>query len=227
MQAGMLIYYDMDGTVIGTEAVSLPANARLDFLGGQQFGKYRVGLIEWKPEDPAASFQVRNVRYLPDNQVGIPSFDAAFQLEAVRGSGELLSVPLDTHSASAIIEVVNTTTEEVAVEVKIYTDQGELKETVPFRLLPKASYHLITDEILGPDAYGTATIEGSKAGSVIAVAMQYGRNADDSIRYMYGLQAQQSLGQRLRTSYNTFLSQSSEDLGGESNLRNSTRRRFR
>ena len=44
----------------------------------------------------------------------------------------------------------------------------------------------------------------------MATAMQYGRNADASITYMYGLEARESLGSVLRGSYNTFLAQSSE-----------------
>jgi hypothetical protein len=40
--------------------------------------------------------------------------------------------------------------------------------------------------------------------------MQYGRKADGSIRYMYGLAAKAPFGAVLRGSYNTFLEQDSE-----------------
>jgi hypothetical protein len=44
-------------------------------------------------------------------------------------------------------------------------------------------------------------------GGVFAVVMQYGRNRDSSLKYMYGIAAIPALGTVLRGSYNTFLEQ--------------------
>ena len=213
-QSGTLIFYGQDGAVLGSQYVTLDGSARRDF-SGHQFGTNLVGLIEWVPDDEAAMFQLRNVRYLYDNAYGIDSFATAFQLEGTAGTGQSIGVPLDTNGASAILEVSNTLAEEVIVYLRIFdangtaqniTENGETHPYLLFHLGGHSSKHVIADQILN-GASGIAVLQGFADSAIIAVAMQYGRTATAGIRYMYGIQAKEPLGSILRSSYNTFLSQ--------------------
>ncbi|HQH29181.1 MAG TPA: hypothetical protein PLP17_17435, partial [Oligoflexia bacterium] len=205
-QAGTLIFHAQDGSQLGTSVrVSLAAGARQDF-SGHQFGPNLVGIIEWQPDNSNARFQLRNVRYLYDNPNGLNSFDTAFQLEGMVGTGELIAVPLDTDQASAIIEVANTAQVNQDIAVNIYKADGTWVKAPPVTLLPYGSVHIITDQILNGQK-GIATIKGTISEGVIAVAMQYGRTATAGLEYMYGIPARQALGSTLRSSYNTFLQQ--------------------
>jgi hypothetical protein len=199
----------MDGSVLGTQNVAINAGARRDF-SGHQFGTQLVGVVAWTPSDESIPFQLRNVRYLYDNPNNQDSFDTAFQLEGMYGSGELLSVPLDTNGSSAIVEVSNVSDAPVEVDLIVYSSQGEVREELSFELAAFASRHVITDGILGLNQRGVATVRSSTASSLIAVAMHYGRNANLGINYMYGLPAVEALGTVLRSSYNTYLSQNAQ-----------------
>lgn len=204
-QAGTLLFYNIDGAEIARTRVTVPAGARRD-VAGHQFGVNKVGLVEWVPDSSSAIFQLRNVRYVYDNNSGYDNFDAAFQLSGAIGSGERLTVPLDTSAGSAIVEVSNVLSSSTSVVVEIYNASGVRKAYIPITLRAKQSQHIITDSFLNGEK-GIAIIKGSSASSIVAVAMQYGRTASMGINYMYGIQAVQTLGSVLRSSYNTYLNQ--------------------
>jgi len=204
-QTGTLYFYDMDGTLLGTQPVSLDAGSRRDY-SGHQFGANKVGFVEWVAASSTAQFRLRNVRYYYDNAAGDASFHGAFQLQGTIPTGELIAVPLDTSSSSAIIEVSNTTTTSVSVAVNVYDSLGTRKYTQTKTLAAHETWHLITDSYLNGNK-GIATIDASVPESIIAVVMQYGRTASLGIQTLYGIQARQNLGSVLRGSYNTFLEQ--------------------
>ena len=204
-QSGTLLFYGIDGSKLGEQSVTLNGGARQDY-SGHRFGMDKVGIVEWRPAKKTSKFQLRNVRYFYDNPSGIDSFDAAFQLEGGIGNGEELVVPLDTRGSTAVLEISNTLATEIKVVVIIYDLTGATKETQTVKLKGHASVHIITDTILS-GKQGIATIKASASTSVIATAMQYGRNSSLGIQTLYGIQARQALGTVLRGSYNTFLSQ--------------------
>jgi hypothetical protein len=207
--SGTLSFYNLDGSLLGSQRVTLSAGQRLD-VSGHQFGKDRAGVAEWLPDRNDIPFELRNVRYLYDNMGSEDSFSTAFQLEAGYGSGDVMSVPLTTEGETSIIEVSNTLEQNVNTVVQVFNADGTLISNFFFVLAGHASRHLILDSVLGPNVKGVARIHGSAPGSLIATAMQYGRKADGSIRYMYGLAAKVPFGTVLRGSYNTFLEQDSE-----------------
>lgn len=204
-QTGTLFYYAQDGTTLGSEAVTLADGARRDF-SGHQFGASRVGLIEWRPTNANASFQMRNVRYYYDNSGAQDRFDSAFQLEGLKGSGQLLAVPLDTRSQTAVVEVLNTTNAAQVVNVKIYDAAGTEVSSQDVNLPAFGSQHIIADTLL-VNSLGMATVDGATAGGVVAVAMQYGRTQSGGIQFVYGILGREALGTAMRGSYNTFLGQ--------------------
>ena len=210
-QTGDLVFYDQAGTEIARQAVKLKAGARFDYSAHDLAGVKQVGLVEWIPAANTAAFQLRNVRYYyrADGEIVAlgDDFASAFQIEGVVGSGELLTVPLDTNGLSAVLELANTLAEEVKAEVTIYAASGgSMLHQQTYRLAPHATYHLITDSIL-QGGQGIATVKGNKPASVIATAMQYGRTATFGLQTSYGIQASEALGTAMRGSYNTFLKQ--------------------
>ncbi|MCB0322790.1 MAG: hypothetical protein KDD69_04420 [Bdellovibrionales bacterium] len=200
---GTLLFYDSEGIELGR--FRFDANDRVD-ISGHQFGENRVGLVEWRPDEFSNEFTARNIRYYYDNPTGADSFDSAFQLEAVRGSKQTLTVPLDTRSSSSIIEVANTGTEATVATITLFNRQGEVITTVDRALAPYASTHFITDTFLVNDL-GSASIKAAANGKIIAVVMQYGRSDTAAINYIYGIHGREALGTTIRGSYNTFIGQ--------------------
>lgn len=200
---GELIYYDQAGAVLARDPIALAAGARGDF-SGHRFGPNLVGTIEWRPSNSSIPYLMRNVRYVYDNARGVESFDTAFQLEGMHGSGEEQLVPLDTIGRTAVLELMNTLGEAVDVDVIVSGGSG-----ASFRIsLPAyGSYHYIADSVLGRNTSGYAIIKGSKPNSIAAVAMEYTYRADLGVAYMYGIPAKQALGSVLHGSLNTFLKQ--------------------
>ncbi len=207
---GMLVFYDMDGSVLGANEVKLPPGGRQDF-SAHRFGPWKVGLVEWSPEDAALPIEVRNVRYYYDNPGTSNSFDTAFQLEAESGSGEVISAPVMTmNNEISVLELSNTLAEPANAEVHLYDETATERLSITIPLPPKASRHLVLNEILGNNHRGIVAVKGDLLSSVLAVVMQYGRNSAGGIDYIYGVAAAPAIGSVLRSSYNTFLSQDSE-----------------
>ena len=210
-QTGTMIFYDREGKEIARQSVTLKAGARFDYSAHDIAGRKEVGIAEWIPTARDAYFQLRNVRYYyRADGVNVPlgdDFDSAFQLEGVIGSGQLLTVPLDTHNSSAVLELANTRNEEVKAEVTIYPATGGTPlHQQTYKLKSHATFHLIVDSLLNGQE-GIATVQGSKPESVIATAMQYGRSETLGIQTIYGIQGNEALGTVMRGSYNTFLRQ--------------------
>jgi len=210
-QTGTLVFYDRDGAEITRQAVTLKAGARFDYSAHDLAGLKQVGIVEWRPASTTAQFQLRNVRYYyRADGVTVPlgdDFESAFQLEGIVGSGQVLTVPLDTANSSSVLEIANTLNEEVKAEVSIYAATGGTAlHQQTYKLKPHATYHLIADAILN-GSQGIATVKGNQPGSVIATAMQYGRTETLGIQTVYGIQASEPLGTTLRGSYNTYLKQ--------------------
>jgi hypothetical protein len=204
-QAGTLRFYDQAGSLLGSVAVDIPAGARRDYAG-HQFGKNRVGLVEFEPISAIASFQMRNVRYYYDNPHMANSFAAAFQLQGRAPTGEKIVVPVDTRGSTSVLEVSNTRAAPTAATVDFYREDGSLAQSFALNLSAHASQHLIVDGIIA-NGLGTAAVRGAVKESIVATAMQYGRDEQLRIRHVYGIEAQQPFGQTLKGSFNTFIQQ--------------------
>ena len=209
VETGRLLFWLQDGSLFSERSVLLQPKARLD-IALHDIGANQVGTVEWVPDNLLAKFKFDAARYLYDNQVYANSFESAFLLPALVGSGELLGVPYSTIGASSVLEIANTTNAAVTATVKLYGQAGGaelLTQVIP--LPAKGSYHLILDG-LAVNQRGLATIQGDKANSVIAVAMQYQRRPDGSVRHLYGVSGVPAIGIELVGSYNTWISQLAE-----------------
>lgn len=207
-QSGALIYYAQDGTVLGTEDITLAGQARSDFAA-HQFGANRVGLVEWRPVDSNAKFITRNVRYYYDNSSFQESFASAMQIEGRKGNGEMIGVALDTRNKFTALEIGNTAETAIGVDVVFYSEDGTELDSRHLSIDGYATVHIIVNEILD-NALGAVTLDSDTLTSVVAVAMHYGKTASSGLKYAYGLPAKEAFGDTLTSSYNTFLDQGCE-----------------
>jgi len=208
-ETGTLIFYDMEGQVIGSpEFVSIPAGSRRDFAAHTIAGRERVGLVEWSPANTLVPFSVRNVRYISDSASGASaSFDTAFQLEGEYPTGEALTMPINTMQGFNAIEISNTTSQPIWVGIKVVGGAGFGFEKA-LQIPAKGTRHEpVEDADLGPGGTGYAVVTGADANSVVAAVMNYSFSAVGNVNYMYGLRGNTSLGTVLRGSGNTFLGQ--------------------
>lgn len=220
---GSLIFFNQTGDELGNYDLTLAAGERRD-ISGHQFGPSIVGLVSWIPDNVNAHTRLRNVRYYYDNVGTVNSFDSAFQLTGGRGSRDTVYVPVDTRSSTSVIELVNTSTCELDVEVTIYNSSGSEENQVEVDLDPHASVHVIVDGLLTQSlgfAASTISVDTSSECTedypgASVTTMQYGRNSTSGINYVYGISAREPIGTVLRGSYNTFLGQGCSLLIGNS-----------
>lgn len=208
-QEADLIFYDFSGAVIGENSLVLAPGARVD-TSGHQFGASLVGLVELRPTSENARMIFRNIRYLYDNAGGSNSFDAAFQLEGAKGGTGQQVIPVDTRGASSIVELMNTSSTEVVTTVTLREANGELVQSYEMVIGAKGSFHLITDLDLGLGKRGVVTVNSDTDGALLAVVMNYSRDASNGIDFMYGLRADSGSFESQSGSYNTFIGQESE-----------------
>lgn len=206
---GQLVYYDQFGNIVSEKQVSLLPEARQDFPA-HEVGAFQYGMMEWIPEDDTQRFQIRNVRYLYDRPGSISAFQSAFQIAAAKGSISTLTAPLDTRGQSSIVEIMNTSEQATTVDAVLYDMEGRERESYQLYIEAKASFHLITDGLLGDSGRGRVSIKSNTDAGIAAVVMQYERDETGSISSLYGVSASDAIGVTLRGSYNTFLDQDSE-----------------
>ena len=204
--SGTIRYYGQDGSLLGTESATLSAGARRDF-SAHQFGANLVGLIEWRPNDQTSKWVVRNIRYYYDNATGTPSFNSAMQVEGAKATGEAIVVPLDKRDGTAVLELSNATNAAITVAATFRNLSGSVASTTSYSLPAFGTIHVVADSILSTDI-GSVSLDGSAAGSVIAVSAHYSRDAAAELLNAYALYGREAKGSQFRSSYNNFLGQS-------------------
>lgn len=204
---GRLDFYAMNSALLGSFAVELAEGERRDYAA-HHFGKDKVGFVRWTPADPQRFFQLRNVRYLYDNSRLTNSFATAFQLEALKPSGERLVMPFQTDPRQmSILELANTSEQTIEVEIELLHGQTWTGTVV---LQPRETRHLILNSIIGDSTSGMVAVKSNRLNSLVSVVMQYKRFNDGKIAYMYGVAGKQALGDLVQGSFNRHLSQDNE-----------------
>lgn len=209
--SGVLEFFDITGFLLARLPISLAGGERRDYAG-HQWGPNQVGYAEWRPDSQSSRFQLRNVRYLYDNRGNRSSFATAFQLEARHGTGEPTAAPYSTEEGEmAVVEVSNTTAASIVVKLDIFSSANGFTQALPQTLTlgPRQTQHVILNNLVGDGVHGAVFAESDTLSSALAVVMQYRRDAQGGIEYMYGVPLKQALGQVLRGSYNTYLNQQS------------------
>lgn len=205
--AGRLLFFGIDGDLLGEYYLELAAGERRDFAA-HTWGRDRVGFARWVPDSPESYFQLRNVRYLYDNPRLVDSFATAFQLEALKPSGEELVMPYHTNAGQmSVVELANTANVPILVSLSL---SGATPWSAVIRLEARETRHIIVNGILGADAQGMVRARSNIGNSLVAVVMQYAFFANGKVSHMYGIAGRPPLGQVLRGSFNRYLGQSNE-----------------
>ena len=167
------------------------------------------------PQDETVDYQLRGVRYLYDNSIGVDSFNSAYPFSAVAGSGETLIVPVispvvgqaNGATGSAILEMANTLNKKISVALNLYDQSGKKRlYSKTYSLKAYSSAHLQLDTLLG-NSTGLLTAKGSHTGSLIASVVHYGRTESGGVRNLYAVPMREPIGAAFRGSYNTYLNQ--------------------
>ncbi len=217
---GYLRVYDLDGTQICARRIFLNPAQRLDTSLHQRMpndstdpndpnncnrlGPNQYGFARWIPDRNDVRFLFRVVRYLYNSDGSVNDFDSAFQLTARIPSTEALSTPLDTRSGSAIVEVTNGANVRNEISVAIRSADGAVARTIPLSLAPRQTRHIIADGILNR-SLGSAKVTGSVPQGLLVVGMHYGRDAEESVTWMYGINGTRAFDDEVSGAYNTFI----------------------
>jgi len=207
-QRGMLNFYNNDGELIAVEELMLAPNARED-VSAHRFGVSNTGLVEWVP-DSSAYFLIRNARYVYDNAQGLNSFEAASQVEGLKGIGEEIVVPVETESSISVVEIVNVLGRPVSAAVRVHGSSGSQLRSMTVNLPARSSYHLIVNEVLGENTKGLVFVDGNRPESIVAVGINYKKSASGKLKHVFAIPGREAYQGHIRGSYNTFLGQQSE-----------------
>ena len=208
--SGRLTFYEQDGRELSSDRVTLPAHGKRDIAVHELAGETKVGLATWVPDSSTQTFVVRLARYYYPTPIPRQDMTQSLKTEGAYGTGALVMFPLNTNGASAVTEIGNVLDQTVSVTIKVYAENGDLKESRQIELPPHASTHYIADYVLGLGSRGTITVQGSLPGSVLAEGIGYGRTPTAGITYVFGDLLQPALGEVLSGSYNTYLGQDTE-----------------
>ncbi|OVE79739.1 hypothetical protein BVY02_02455 [bacterium J17] len=103
-------------------------------------------------------------------------------------------MPLDTNNGSVVLELSKVTGSSIVVNIKIYSHRGELLSNLNFILPPHALQHIISDQILEINKFGSAVVNSSSPSSPTAVSMHYNRASDSSIKHIDATPAREPFG---------------------------------
>ena len=212
---GYLKVYNLDGVEICSRRLVLnPAQRRDTSLHRRMLddppntcdglGPNQYGIARWFPDRNDVRFVFRVVRYLYNNDGSVNDFDSAFQLTSRIPSTEPLTTSLDTRAGSAIVEVTNGASTTNNISVAIRAASGALLRTIPLVLAPRQTRHVIVDNIL-VRSIGSATVTGSVPQGLLVVGMHYGRDAEQSVTWMYGINGSRAFDNEVGGAYNTYI----------------------
>lgn len=211
-QSFSVLEYSLTGELQNSTAVLVSPRGRSDVEAGAGLAP-TTGLIQIVPDNTQAPFIAQLMRYGSDSPVGVPptSYKFAFPLLALEKSIEPIYAPISTlHGEQTWLEVANVTKSPTVVTVRVVAEDGDVREKETFSLPSFAQRHIdasqyLLDSEAGHGEIGHVSISSSIPGSVMAQTMFYFRDANGSIKAMYGSQARAISKQRLAGSYNLFL----------------------
>lgn len=204
---GNVVFYGQQGNELDRQGLTIAPRERVD-VAAHRFGEAQAGLVRWVPEQTAIPCIVRNARYYYDNPALRNSFVSATSIDAQAGSGQNLTVPVNTGGETSVLEVANVTAYPQEVVVDVYNGVGNRSLHKVLSLQGFESRHVIVNEVL-TNAQGVATVEGKVVGGVVANVVQYGRSLGGSLLRVYAEPVREGVGVVLEASYNTFINQTS------------------
>ncbi|MCB0323509.1 MAG: hypothetical protein KDD69_08045 [Bdellovibrionales bacterium] len=205
-QNGALHYFDQDGRSIRRAPVELPPHGRFD-VSTHSVGANRVGLVEWRPADSAATFRLLSTRYYYDGPTNRSTLLGAVALPFQRPTGYRSAAAFETQSnLIAVLELGNTLDVEVRIPVTVYDASGEAVDDQPgtVAIAPSGVYHVILNEYL-PEGLGSVVFDPNRNQAVTAVLLEYSLSDIGSFRGVTATKPTSGFGSTQLVSYNNFL----------------------
>ena len=212
-ESGELIFYDQSGSVIRTENVVLAPRARVD-VAAHSVGPEQTGLLEWRPADNTKKFRIVQNRYYFDPEAAV--IQKAISIPAKLGTGRPQSSPFDTNGKLAVLEISNTLSSTVGVNVQSYTAAG-IPDGAPLylELNERSTYHVVLNA-LGSGQGRNVEIRSSEQGAIISSLLEYGFDEFGLLGFADPFTPKSGFGSELRGSYNNFLGECSLRLANAS-----------
>ena len=202
--------YNSSGKLIRNKYISVSPLGRVDIDGGHGFaGINAIGLHRIVPTDKQSPYLAQLMRYGTDAGIGQnPSaYTFAYPILARAGSGRELNVMV-SHAASVDnwVEIANSKDKTTSVLLEFRNSKGYLLKSKLVKIAPYAQKHFNVADFLPIGENGILSIDGNLKGAVIAHSMYYYRDATEGrIQTMYGVRAQEAVGQTLTGSFNLYM----------------------
>lgn len=204
----MLFFRESDGVLVGDQTISLNPGARYD-VGAQKFGGAWRGSALWRPSPECLDvpFHVENIRYFPNNALGVPAFASAFPVTGRYGSGRTLVAGISAESMESDVHLVNAIGDAITVHLEIEAESGALIQQHTFALAPYAGKTLRVDALLGAGHRGVVRVWSETRSSLYGDVVQIRRNSTGELNSAFSFPMLPGADSRMSSAFNTYLSQ--------------------
>ncbi|MDD2943980.1 MAG: carboxypeptidase regulatory-like domain-containing protein, partial [bacterium] len=198
--------YDMSGVFVTEAHVSVPPLGRRDIDGGHvNPGPNNVGTNIIIPDDSSSPYLANVVRYAEGSN--FDAFDYAITLPAEAGFSRSVYLPMSVEfAAENFIEVANILNEPVNVHFSYIDSDGYVVADHVINFPALAQRHFNSAGLLLDVQSGYVKISSDKPKSILAQSVFYHRDLGTrSVQTAYASPAREIFGEKLYTTYNSFL----------------------
>ena len=207
--------YNIAGTLVASQVLTLAPFERRDVAAGHQFGQ-SVFLNEFEPESDSFDYSATVTRYGPGTES--VSYIFAIPLTAKEGIDSEQFVPIQNKESSTAtscysqtnwLEVVNTTEDTVSASIDYFSSTGELLDSSSETIAPHAQLHFNASAVLessGKTA-GVARISADVSDSLLVQSSVYFHHCEENrLETAYAVEGLLPRTLPLTSSFNRFLS---------------------
>ncbi len=207
---GRIRFYGSDGSLRSEQTLDIPPNGQAR-VPAHRWAPGSAGLTEWVPDLGSTEVIVRSLRYYYDNVGTSESFSTASAETASQIPTERTAIPLTTELAqSAVVVIANVLQSPATATLSIrHTDGKLLHAFSPIGLAPKAVWQATLDPWVKKRP-AVLVVEGSPPQSLLSTVIQFAKNRDGSLAYLYHVPAASGATGTLRGVTSTAFEQSSE-----------------
>lgn len=211
--------YNISGTVVAEQELTLAPFERRDVAAGHQFGQ-SVYLNEFLPESDDFDYSATVTRYGPGTAPG--SYIFAIPLNAKEGIDSEQFVPIvnkESFTADSCftqtnwLEVVNTTSDTVRADIDYYSNTGQLLDSDSTNIAPHAQAHFNASALLESSnrTAGVARVSANISDSLLVQSSVYYHHCEENrLETAYAVEGLLPRTLPLTSSFNRFLTMQNE-----------------
>ncbi len=211
--------YNIAGTLVSSQSLTLAPFERRDVAAGHQFGQ-SVFLNEFEPESDSFDYSATVTRYGPGTDPG--SYIFAIPLNAKEGVDSDQFVPIVNKESSTAnscfsqtnwLEVVNTTDQTVRADVQYYSSTGQTLDNSSTSIAPHAQAHFNASALLESSGKtsGVAKVSADVSDSLLVQSSVYFHHCEENrLETAYAVEGLLPKALPLTSSFNRFLTMSNE-----------------